>query len=111
MFLKRMLICLLCSTALFISMTLAEGNSKSNQQHEVAKMRSIQTPQGPMVEITVGKFVCITPYLTVKQKQKADRLIRPVKDNIEIKGGKFTTSAKLIEISLSAKQPSWPTGN
>ncbi|WP_145172021.1 hypothetical protein [Gimesia aquarii] len=100
MFHFKTIICALVCLFTITCFSVSEGNQKGFFESEMAILRSIQTKQGPMIEITIGDLICTTPHLTIKRKQKPVSTVIPVKGKIEIKQGKASYSAAMFEIAL-----------
>ncbi len=97
---SKTIICVLVCFFTITTFSVSEGNQNGFFTNEMATLRSIQTKQGPMIEITIGDLICTTSHLTIKRKQKQESKILPVRGKIEIKQGKASFSASMFEIAL-----------
>ncbi|HAH48327.1 hypothetical protein [uncultured Gimesia sp.] len=68
-------------------------------------LRSIQTADGPQLEIRIGHLVCKTKQLTVQRKQGPVFTVQPVGNKVQVKSDRQSISSQHVEYALP-----WLTG-
>lgn len=91
----------LCICGFYISMlSTSEGNQQPKVQNEMARLRAVQTPDGPQLEIKVGDLVCTTSQITVSRKQQKPWTLKPVNGKVEMRRGRSFATAEVVEVAL-----------
>ncbi|WP_417388980.1 hypothetical protein [Gimesia sp.] len=90
-----------------IVVSSSENNQAANPQVDPSQviLRSIQTADGPQLEIRIGHLVCKTKQLTYQRKQGPVFTVEPVGNKVQVKGGQFRISSQHVEYPLR-----WLTG-
>lgn len=78
------------------------NNQAANPQVDPTQviLRSIQTTEGPQLEIRIGHLVCKTDQLTYQRKEGPEFTVQPVGRKVQIKGGQYSSTAQQVEYSL-----------
>ena len=85
----------------------SENNQAANPQVDPSQvvLRSIQTADGPQLEIRIGHLVCKTKQLTVQRKGGLEHTVQPVGGKVQIKSDRQSISSQHVEYALP-----WLTG-
>ena len=84
-----------------------ENNQAANPEVDPSQviLRSIQTAEGPQLEIRIGHLVCKTKQLTVQRKGGLEHTVQPVGGKVQIKSDRQSISSQHVEYALP-----WLTG-
>ena len=85
----------------------SENNQAAKPQVDPTQviLRSIQTAEGPQLEIRIGHLVCKIDQLTYQRKQGAEFTVQPVSGKVQVKSERQCISSEQVKFSLP-----WLTG-
>ncbi|HAW28088.1 MAG TPA: hypothetical protein DCY03_08215 [Planctomycetaceae bacterium] len=85
----------------------SENNQAAKPQVDPTQviLRSIQTAEGPQLEIRIGHLVCKTDQLTYQRKQGPEFTVQPVSGKVQVKSERQCISSEQVKFSLP-----WLTG-
>ncbi|EDL60198.1 hypothetical protein [Gimesia maris] len=98
------LVLILAGLILFSS---SENNQAAKPQVDPTQviLRSIQTADGPQLEIRIGHLVCKTDQLTFQREEGPESTVQPVSGKVQVKSERQCITSEQVKFSLP-----WLTG-